>query len=154
MNGHTCLVIALLFFAGCKSGDRAAGVPSDLKIVFGQEGTFAGRGMGYSIDAFGEVVRWEGKFPEEVVEARAKIDHRQVRRLWRRAEEIGFLHMQDQAMATVTSFITVTARGDSRRVTWTERDDTSLTPAQEFFDECMSVAKAAFGEKSTPPGAR
>jgi hypothetical protein len=147
--------MALLLLVGCKSGDQSARrVPSDLRIVFGYDGTFAGRSMGYSINALGEVVRWEGKYPEEVVEATARVDRKHVERLWRRAEEIDFLKMQEQAMATVNSFITVSARADSRRVTWVNRDETALTPVQEFFDECMSVAKAAFDEEATPPDAR
>ena len=155
MIKYASLALAMLFFAGCKSGGQTTrSVPSDLRIVFGYEGTFAGRSMGYSITAAGQVVRWEGKYPEEVVEATARIDRKHVERLWRRAEEIEFLRMKEQAMATVSSFITVSAQGDSRHVTWAERDETDLSPPQEFFDECMSVAKAAFNEKSTPRGAR
>ena len=143
-------MIALLIGAGgCKNGESASdgsAVPPDLEIIFGQQGTFAGRGMGYSIDANGNVVRWEGKYPGEVTEAEATIDSKQVRRLWRRAEDIEFLSMQDQAMATVYSFISVTAGGESRRVTWAERDADAPTPAQEFFDECMETAREALGE--------
>lgn len=149
--GASLLMIALLMGAGgCKTGEESAStgsdVPSDLEIVFGQQGTFAGRGMGYSINAAGEVVRWEGKYPGELKEARAAIDPKHVRRLWHRAEEIEFLSMQDQTMATLHSFISVSAGGESRRVTWAERAEGSPTPAQDFFDECMETARMALGE--------
>lgn len=149
--GVSLLMIVLLLGAGgCKNGEKSASagsaVPSDLKIVFGQQGTFAGRGMGYSIDAVGDVVKWEGKYPGEIREAQAEIDPKQVRRLWHRAEEIDFLSMKDQAMATAHQFITVSAGGESRRVTWVARDEDAPTPAQAFYDECMATARAALGE--------
>ena len=149
------MILAFVLFvafaaAACKNGEKTAGEgqpPDDLEIVFGMEGAFAGRGMGYTIRRDGEVERWEGKFPGENREAAATISADEVSRLWKRAEEIGFLQMSDQVMATTNSFITVTAGGESTRVTWVERDEDALTAAQQFFDECMAVAKAALGEE-------
>jgi hypothetical protein len=139
-------MIAIL---GCKHGEKTSGdepLPEDLQFVFGVEGAFAGRGMGYIIHRSGEVIRWEGKYPGEVIEATAVVDAAQVRRLWKMAEEIGFLKMSEQVMATVNTFITVTAGGESSRVTWVERDENALTPAQKFYDECVVVARTALGE--------
>ena len=143
------LMVMMLTAAGCKGGENAAenaSIPSDLRIIVGQQGTFAGRGMGYTIDAAGNVSRWEGKYPGEIVQADTTIEPGQVEQLWRRAEEIGFLSMQDQEMASIYNFVSVRARGESRRVTWTQRDDDAPTPAQAFYDECMQTARAAFGE--------
>lgn len=133
---------------GCKQGEKASAmsedIPSDLKIIIGQQGTFAGRSMGYSINADGAVLRWEGKFPEEHVEARASAPEAQVEQLWKHAREIGFLQMQEQVMSTVNTFVNVTANGESRRVTWDRRDENALTAAQQFYDACMEVAAGAF----------
>ena len=145
----TILAVSLMGANGCKHAEESASaeeIPSDLKIVFGQQGTFAGRGMGYSIDASGEVVRWEGKFPGENTEASATVEENHVRSLWNHAQEIGFLEMQDQAMSTINYFVTLTANGESRRVTWIERNEDALTPAQRFYDECRAVARSALGE--------
>lgn len=144
------LMVMMLTGAGCKGGENAAenaSIPSDLRIIVGQQGTFAGRGMGYTIDAAGNVSRWEGKYPGEIVQADTTIDRGQVEQLWRRAEEIGFLSMQDQEMASMYNFVSVRAGGESRRVTWTKREEDAPTPAQAFYDECMQTAKSAFGEK-------
>lgn len=150
LSASVLLILLPAAAGGCKSGEESASaetaVPSDFQIIFGQQGTFAGRGMGYTIDAEGVVVKWEGKYPGEVKEAVAGINADQVRRLWKHAEEIGFLSMQDQAMATAHSFVSVTAEGESRRVTWVDRDVDDPTPAQVFFDECMKTAQAAFAE--------
>lgn len=147
--GALLLMIASLI-GGCKNGEESASarsdVPTDLEIVVGQQGTFAGRGMGYSINALGEVVRWEGKYPGEIIEDHATITPKQVQRLWHRAEEIDILSMKEQSMASIHSFITVSAGGESRRVTWTEREEDAPTPAQALFDECMETARAALGE--------
>ena len=143
------LLLIVLSMAGCKNGEESASdggdVPPDLEIIFGQQGTFAGRGMGYSINAAGEVVRWEGKYPGEIAEAETTIAPKQVKRLWQHAEDIGFLSMQDQAMATTYYFISVSAAGESRRVTWVGREKDAPTPSQTFFDKCMETARAAFG---------
>ncbi len=143
----------LVGLAGCKCGESSSSssgqeIPADLTILFGRQGTFAGRSMGYSINADGDVVRWEGKFPGENQLAAATVGRHEVRRLWRRAEEIGFLQMKEQAMATEGLFITLSAGGESRRVTWVARAGEAKTPVQAFFDECMDVAKTALGEKS------
>ncbi len=151
----TGLVMVMLGIDGCKHSEKNPSVeeiPSDLQIIFGQQGTFAGRSMGYSIYGDGQVVRWEGKYPEENKEATATVDADHVRRLWKRAQEIGFLEMSDQAMATVNTFITLTADGESRRVTWVDRDANAPTPAQKFYDECVDVAKKALGEISSGGG--
>ena len=143
-------MLLLMSLAGCKCAEKMAssdnGVPADLKITFGREGTFGGRSMGYSITGDGQVIQWEGRYPEERTEATASIDTAHVRTLWEHAEAIGFLNLRDQAMATVSSFITLSAGGESRRVTWTARDENALTPAQEFFDACMEVATNALEE--------
>ena len=139
-------VLVLMVSACCKPAASPTEVPSDFKIILGRQGTFAGRSMGYSIDAGGRVVRWEGKYPEETRQATARLDRKDVKRLWRRSEDIDFLKMSDQAMATTGAFIAVTSGGQSRRVTWTERDDGALTPAQRFFDECLDAAQSALGE--------
>ncbi len=162
----TLFGMLLMGYGGCKQTEQkptmeeerqtvrtgSDDVPADLKIIFGQQGTFAGRGMGYSINAGGEVLRWEGKYPEENTEASATVDAAHVQRLWKYAQEIGFLEIQEQAMATVNNFITLTAGGESRRVTWVQRDEDALTPAQKFYDECMVVAKTALGEESGTKG--
>ncbi|MBT8400971.1 MAG: hypothetical protein KJO98_10890 [Rhodothermia bacterium] len=146
------IVVAILLMGsnGCKHTEEnrpmTSEVPSDLKIIFGQQGTFAGRGMGYSIAGSGEVLRWEGKYPEENIEASAVTDSGHIQSLWQRAQEIDFLEMRDQSMSTVHYFVTMTANGESRRVTWVERNEESLTQAQEFYEECRAVAMSALGE--------
>lgn len=145
------MIIMLSAGAGCKHGEGSGSadgeIPSDLLIIFGQQGTIAGRGAGYSIDAAGEVVRWEGKYPGEDTTAAAAVGRDHVRMLWDRARDIGFLSMEDQAMASMYYFVSVTADGESRRVTWTPRGQDAPTPAQSFYDECMEVARLALGEK-------
>lgn len=145
------MIIMLSAGAGCKHGERSGSadtqLPPDLLIMFGQQGTFAGRGAGYSIDAAGDVVRWEGKYPGEDTTAAAAVGRDQVQELWNRAREIGFLSMQDQEMASMYYFVSVTAGGESRRVTWTAREQNASTPAQAFYDECLETARLALGEK-------
>ena len=146
------MIIMVSAGAGCKHSETSVSadeeVPPDLLIMFGQQGTIAGRGAGYSIDAAGEVVRWEGKYPGEDTTAAAAVDYEKVHQLWNRARDIGFLSMQDQEMATMYYFVSVSAGGESRRVTWTARDQDAPTPAQAFYDECMETARIALGEKS------
>jgi len=146
-----CTGIIACLTGSCKQGEKTSSmtqeIPSDLKIIFGQQGTFAGRSMGYSINGTGEVIRWEGKYPEEHTEATATVSEDEIQRLWRHAQKIGFLEMKEQAMSTVNMFITVTADGESRRVTWVGRDEDALTPAQKFYDECLAVAKAALEQE-------
>ena len=139
------VILLLMGFAGCKGGSKATSspdtVPGDLKIIFGRMGTFGGRSMGYSISGNGDIVRWEGKYPEENIQANAKADTESVRRLWARAEEIGFLQLKYQDMTVVGSFINVTAGGESRRVVWGDQDDGVPTGVKEFYEECLEVAR-------------
>ena len=144
-------MLGITVSAGCKRGEKAAStemsIPADLKIVLGHTGGFAGRSMGYSIYANGDVLKWEGKYPEENRQATAIVDQDHVQQLWNHASEIKILEMQEQVMGNVTWFITVTADGESRRVTWAKRDEEALTPAQQFFDDCMEVAETVVEEK-------
>jgi len=147
-----CLPIILLLalsFGGCKQGEKTSAqanpVPEDLKLTFGQSGGFAGRMMGYSIDAGGTVVRWEGKYPEENRQATSTLDQAQVQQLWDHATAIELLEMQEQVMDNIVWFVTVTAEGESRRVTWNKQDPEA--PVQQFFNACMDLAKTALGEE-------
>lgn len=145
-------VLLLAGLVGCKSGERAASdedpVPTDLKMVFGMQGS--ARMQGHSIAADGTVSRWEGLFPEQNVQARSEVDRDEVRRLWHYVQRSGFLEMQEQAMAQSFWFITVTANGQSRRVTWTDRADQNPADAQALFDACLEVARKALAAGTDP----
>lgn len=121
-------------------------IPEDLNIIFGRQGTFAGRSMGYSIEADGRVTRWEGKYPGEIEQANAAISEDELRRIWKRIEAIGFLEMSYQAMTTEGPFMNVTAGGESRRVTWTGQSDDLPAGVQDLYDDVMDVARTALGE--------
>jgi hypothetical protein len=144
---------AILIMAGpgCKHGEGASpgesGIPRDLAITCGIQGIQGGRGNGYTINGNGEVVRWEGRYPGHNRYATAVADTSTIWKLWEHAERINFLEMRDQAMAVTYWFISVSANGESRRHTWVERNEEALTPAQEFFDECMNVARTAMREE-------
>jgi len=144
------LVVCVLMVAGCKQSEQSASggdpVPDDLKIMFGLHGAEAGRDRGHSINADGEVIQWVGLYPEQNRQATGRADAEEVRRLWSHADSIGFLEMEEQVMAAAYWFISVSANGESRRVTWVERDDAAPTPAQEFFDACSEVAQTALGK--------
>ena len=149
-KGAAVSTLLLMGMSGCKHGEKTPSdaIPSDFSITCGIQGTFAGRSLGYSIDALGEVVQWEGKYPGEIRQATAMLDRKEVGRLWQRAEDIKFLQMKEQAMTVEGSFVTVSAAGESRRATWAALDEREPTPAQTLFDECMSMARTALESKS------
>jgi hypothetical protein len=146
------MALAALMLAGCKSGERATAddeaVPPDLKVVFGMQGS--ARMQGHSISADGTVSRWEGLYPEQNVQARSSADREEVRRLWQQVQRVGFLDMEEQAMAQSFWFITVSANGKSRRVTWIDRTDQGPVGAQALFDACLDVARKALAAETAP----
>ena len=144
----------VLTAAACKNSDqRAQGagtpgaeeVPGDLEITFGQTGGFAGRMTGYTMLADGSLPEWEGKFPGENKRRTAPADSERAASLWRLATEAAILETSEQATGNMTWFVTVSAGGESRQVSWAgwPADGEAQTPAQRYYETCLEVAKAA-----------
>ncbi|NNE33792.1 MAG: hypothetical protein HKN13_01050 [Rhodothermales bacterium] len=151
-------LIAFLSFAvlgsGCKHSEKqmddpnlaaSVEVPSDLQIIAGQSGGFAGRSTGYTFSADGSVVEWEGKYPGENERATAPADLKRASSLWQHATDAAILQTTQQAVGNMTWFVTVTAGGESRRVSWAEwpEEGGALSDAQVFYNKCVEMAKDA-----------
>ena len=140
-------LVALLLASGpgCKHSEKAMAAPSDLQIMVGQGGGFAGRMTGYTIGADGSVVEWEGKYPGENKRADAPADKERAAALWQQAVEANILETSQQEVGNMTWFVNVRADGQTRRVSWSEwpEDRTTLSDAQAFYNACVEAARAA-----------
>lgn len=142
-------LLSLLLMAACSpsrhAGADAGAPPSDLSLLFGRTGGLGGQMQGHSIRADGTVLRWDGKAPEERVQAEGHLDPDQMAALWARVQEADVFSMQRQDMAPTVTFVNVTAHGDSRRVAWhvplgeTPPD----TPIQGLYDDLVAAARTA-----------
>lgn len=147
---RSLLALALLLIAAACSPSRQAGAdagtpPPDFVVLFGRTGGMAGQMQGHTIRADGTVLRWDGKSPEERVQAEGRLDPDQMAALWARVQAAEVFSMQRQDMDPTVTFVTVTADGDSRRVAWhvplgeTPPD----TPIQALYDDLVATALAA-----------
>ena len=143
------LALALLLLAACspsrQAGSDAGAPPPDFVVLFGRTGGMAGQMQGHTIRADGTVLRWNGRSPEEHVQAEGHLDPAQIAALWARVQAAELSSMQRQDMDPTVTFVTVTADGDSRRVAWhTPLGETPPdTPVQALYDDLMATAHAA-----------
>ena len=143
--------------SGCKNSDQRSHdasqyatliVPADLEITIGQTGGFAGRMRGYTIAADGSLSEWEGKFPGENKRRSAQADSARAALLWRLAKEADILQTSQQAVGNMTWFVTVSAGGESRQVSWARwpEDASDQTKAQRYYESCLAAAKSALDD--------
>jgi len=139
------LVYACSPSRGAGAGAAAGDLPPDLTILFGRTGGVAGQLQGHSIRADGSVLRWNGKAPEEHVQAEGQLARDQVAALWAHVQAADVFGQQRQDMDPVVSFVNVTANGESRRVAWHVPlgEDPPDTPIQGLFDALQEAARAA-----------
>lgn len=144
-----CIVGGLCLTAACASEQPAqrtaeqAALPIDLLIVAGQTAGLAGRMRGYSVRADGRVRRWEGKYIEENVLAESTAAPEVVDSLWRRVQDSDFFS-QSQQVREEGAFLSVTADGDSRRVSWTAvPSDTSDAALAQLYVSVQQHARDA-----------
>lgn len=132
--GGLCLVAACATERPARTATAdSSTMPNDLIIVTGQTGGFAGRMRGYSIRADGRVWRWEGKHVEENVLAEATMPPEVVDSLWRRVQASDFFS-QSQQVREERAFLSVTADGESRHVSWTATPiDSADTPIGQLY---------------------
>ena len=119
--------------------------PADLVVLFGRHGVGGSGVAGYTIRADGTVLRWEGIAPESTVLAEGRVGADRVQALWDHLRAVGFWERQQQAM-NPTHFITATANGESRRVTWHAPIGAAPpdTDVQRLYDDFDGVARSAF----------
>lgn len=118
--------------------------PADLVVLVGRA-TGGGRVQGHSIRADGSVLRWEGRYPEETVQARGRLAPDSVRALWARIRAADGMETGGQDILTPGYSLSVTANGTARRVTWHVPLGTSLpdTPLQRLHDALDAMASRA-----------
>ena len=122
--GLCCIIMMTL--AGCvgknertaaASGESALKAPSDLAVVIGRTGEFAGRQSGFRFGE-GTVTRWEGKFPGENVLAEAEITEAEMDSLWQLLGSVDFFGSSVQEMGEQTRFMEARTGEQSRRMEW------------------------------------
>lgn len=151
-------VATLCLAAACTSdrhprGDAADGpvTPDDLLVVVGQQAGPAGRVRGYSIRADGRVRQWEGKYVEENVLAEGVVPSDVVDSLWHRVQANDFFAQQQQVLEE-RAFMSVTARGDTRRVSWEAVPaDSSEAPLGQLYVSYQAAARAAVQQAPGTP---
>jgi len=149
LKSQSAGILAALLVAstvgGCKHSEKAMSVPSDFQIMVGQEGGFAGRMNGYTFEADGSVVQWEGKYPGENTRADAPADKERAETLWKQAVEANIMQTSQQEVGDMTWFVSIRADGETRRVTWAgwPEEGQPLTDAQQFYNNCVEAAKSA-----------
>ena len=110
------LVLALTV-AAC-AGPPRADVPSDLEVVTGQGGGFAGSWSGYVLRADGSVQRWTSQpGAARVMEPVGVLEGAAVAAIWSRLEADA-LGLEADEPGNLSRALEVVARGQAHRLTW------------------------------------
>jgi hypothetical protein len=125
------LVLGTLAVACSSSGtgDNAAGVPPDLRILVGQGGGFSGLWSGYALNAGDSVFRCNGRLPGENPVWVGLIPHDSLRALWRSIDVLSLLDSASaDARANLVHMIAIRAHGRERSFSWVEHAPAGVAP--------------------------
>jgi hypothetical protein len=116
-------------------------VPSDLRLVTGEGGGFAGEWNGYTVDSSGSVFSWQGFKAEENSKRTSILKAAQLRELWKSIADGHFFEIDSSGTGNMTQFMTVSANGKVHRVSWAKPGATASdpTPVQRIFNTCRGI---------------
>lgn len=101
-----------------QSTENGQEVPADLRIQFGEGGGFAGMWQGYTIEADGTVLSWQGRAVGEKSEVIGKISKDELQALWREVQSANFFSQSLSETGNMTAIFRVTANDEQHEVSW------------------------------------
>lgn len=122
----------------------ASSVPDDFELVIGMMGMQAGRMQGYTVNANGIVISWEGKYEGENVRKEVQLTEEQLNTLWAEVEESRFFEQPAGGKGVSSHFVRVMAEGESKRITWNNPPGTQSVagPVQQLYLDCSNLIEA------------
>lgn len=116
------LIFSLLCVSCSKKNKQPDGtpknVPSDFSIRFGEGGGFTGLWKGYTIQADGTILSWQGRMAGENPKIAGQVSVEQVQALWQEIQNADFFVTQADQKGNMTKFMLVTANSKSHEVSW------------------------------------
>lgn len=140
------LIGLLCFSLACNrhSNDPTGTVPADFELVFGSGGGITGLWQGFTLQADGRLLRWNGPMAgaNETVAGSVSMDDR--RALWNEIEAAKFFEETKDERGNMTRRISVTANEKTHHVYWPMVVGTQETqPLDRLYERCEETASRA-----------
>ena len=112
------ITFLLLACSGSKTIQKSPSFPDDLRISIYQGGGVAGIWRGYTIEANGSVMRWQGRLPETNPEVSGQLSPSELHTLWQAIQAADFFNVRLTNTGNLTTFIKIQASGRQNIVSW------------------------------------
>ena len=119
-----------------KKADDQIAIPAQFSIMFGQGGGFTGRWSGYTIEADGTLLKWDGRYAEDGAKPIAQLTPEQMGSLWQCVNDHNFFDRIREEYGNQTAIMRVTAEADTHRVSWkpvVRESKYPLTPLDSLY---------------------
>lgn len=153
-----CMIGFMVLAVGCRSSRNAEApvapqqiavledpIPGDLRVSWGSGGGITGRWSGYTIEADGRLMAWQGQLALENPTPAGQVPADSLRAIWKAVSDMHFFDVERTEPANMTSVLEVVAEGRTHRVTWPARVEgiePAVSPIDALFARCHAIAAA------------